>query len=281
MAIDNTTSGVSTRNVLFGEGPNPASNGNPIDTQLMSDSAAAAFWRRVQADYTFLSTTAYTQLGQIDTDWRRLDDQLHADTTRTLQYKAEQGAAIRSAALKLIADLLATAQAKRDAIDAACDAAQPAPVAKDATAQLLAVTARDGAWQRMRMRLDGATTSQNHSSSTAFSTMLDMVNRAVRDGDEATVQAARYYGSAYLAQFGGAGLDDASIGAAIDTAEAPNRPPVARAALQVKEALRIGWPRLASAITMTRQMAGNPGYPRVAELPGWDGNPTRISQYGL
>lgn len=115
------------------------------------------------------------------------------------------------------------------------------------------------AWQRAVRLLDAM------SDAGAVVRQVDQLIREAADGgDLPTLQALEEELPSYL-KARNVFLPD--VVDRIAEAQAPHRPPVARAALQVLKQAREGWPRVQAAIQMARRgVAGQGG---LAALPGW------------
>ncbi|MBX5493376.1 MAG: hypothetical protein IRZ14_19670 [Chloroflexi bacterium] len=95
----------------------------------------------------------------------------------------------------------------------------------------------------------------------------ELIREAAEAGDMATLQALEEELPAYL-KARNVFLPD--VADRIAEAEAPHRPPVARAALPVLQQAREGWPRVQAAIQMARNNVQ--GTASLIVLPGWAPN---------
>lgn len=186
---------------------------------------------------------------QIDNTWR---------LTPAGVAEIENG--IRNRALQALDDLEQSCQAAKERMERALRDAEARPEG-DAQSRILAELQEQRAWGRIRPLLERLETSM------LVQRIADLAAQAAERGDDATLRALESETPGYLDYRGVSSLATAALDG-IGRARAPHLTPAGRLAVQVRQELAVGWPRLVAAIQQARREATGKGGRTVA-LPGW------------
>jgi hypothetical protein len=168
---------------------------------------------------------------------------------------------IRNRTLQQIDSLEQACQAAREAIERTIADAEKRADA-DPQTEVLNELREQRAWNRIRPILDRL---ENNA---LVGRIGELARNAAEAGDDATLRALEAEVQAFLEAKGVASYI-APVVATIRDARLPHLPPAARKAVQVRQELEAGWPRLMAAFMQARQEATGRGG-KVLAMPGWN-----------
>jgi len=174
--------------------------------------------------------------------------------------QAEVEGTLRNRALQAIDQLEAQCQQAKVGIERALANAERRAEA-DPQTRILEELQGQRAWSRIRPILDRL------EGNALIERIGSIAKQAAESGDAATLRALESETSAYLESRGVASYVRPVLGS-ITNARLPHLAPAARKAVQVRQELEAGWPRLMAAFMQARQEASGRGG-KVLAMPGW------------
>jgi hypothetical protein len=231
-----------------------------IPEALMRSPEVERWWNSVQPIVNRLRAVP-EQAASIAIAVRQQVAQVSLDDRLSPTGKRDAENAARNKGLQQLDALAQSAREDVDMLQTMSDKAL-ADTPTDPQAQLLRELRLQRAWQRAVRLLDAM-----GDSGAVVRQVDELIREAAEAGDMATLRALEEELPAYL-KARNVFLPD--VLDRIAEAQAPHRPPVARAALQVLQQAREGWPRVQAAIQMARNEVT--GQSRLVALPGWHPN---------
>jgi len=231
-----------------------------IAEALMRSPEVERWWRSVQPIVNRLRAVP-EQAAKIALGVQQQVAQIELDSRLSIAGKKDAETQARNTALQQLDALAQSAREDVDMLQTMIDKAL-ADTPTDVQAQLLRELRLQRAWQRAVRLLDAM-----GDSGAVVRQVDELIREAAEAGDMATLQALEEELPAYL-KARNVFLPD--VADRIAEAEAPHRPPVARAALPVLQQAREGWPRVQAAIQMARNNVQ--GTASLIVLPGWAPN---------
>jgi hypothetical protein len=228
-----------------------------IEQALLRSPDVERWWQSVQPIVSRLRAVP-EQAASIAIAVRQQVAQISLDDRLSPAGKKDAENAARNKGLQQLDALAQSAREDVEMLQAMIDKAL-ADKPTDVQAQLLREMQVQRAWQRAVRLLDAM------ADAGAVARQVDALIREAADGgDLPTLQALEEELPSYL-RARNVFLPD--VADRIAEAQAPHRPPVARAALQVLKQAREGWPRVQAAIQMARNEVA--GQSTLVALPGW------------